>query len=691
MRSHQNKDTRASDLRRAIGRLDGLPLRPMSARLVLDASEDEDDRSSDVEFAPTKGEGELAFDPGWALARARSGDESSALELVAGRPWWPNPQGSSGEALRRLWRHAVAVSLEVGRLAREAEDPQRKRLARAGLLHGLGLWALAAIDPQRLAAWLAEADPGKRLDLEREWLGTEASTLGRQLAERWGSDPLVVDAAWLHADPESGLGACASDPDRLALVQRAFALAEQTPWALHRAEPRDPGTMEPGLRVLVAEVQVRCGPGLVAADATPREERLARSNARLRIRLVQLQREQAAGDRLLDALAESDVGEGPEAWAERAGKVWCGEPGIVAARVVWAVEAGRAVDAEDEHAEKPARQDPSQRPPWRIIPLSKGGRPDLEVHLWKDLDGAEPSLDLASPPALGAWRAWAAHVAGYYRMQARLDSALRAHRDRLEHEETRLGKLKLNALAEFAAGAGHELNNPLAVIVGRAQLLLAREVDPQASRSLRAIMGQAKRAHRILRDLMYVARPPELRPRSCQPDEVVRACMRDLIPEAEARGVRLVDGPNDAWTSARTWTDPDALRHLVETLLRNSLEATPRGGTVRVSVGSDDGVIRGSIQDTGRGIGPLERSHLFDPFFCGRQAGRGLGLGLPRIARMLALSHGELRWQSAPGQGTHIQFTLPQTSPPPPPPLDPGGRSLGPRGSVASECAPPNN
>ena len=239
-------------------------------------------------------------------------------------------------------------------------------------------------------------------------------------------------------------------------------------------------------------------------------------------------------------------------------------------------------------------------------------------------------------------------------------------------------KLKLDALAEFAAGAGHELNNPLAVIVGRAQLLLARETDPQASRSLRAIMGQAKRAHRILRDLMYVARPPEPRPRSCQPDEVVRACLRDLKPEAEARGVRLVEEPRDGGPPTRTWTDPDALRHLVETLLRNALEATPRGGTVTVSIGSDAGVLRGSIQDNGRGIGALEGPHLFDPFFCGRQAGRGLGLGLPRIARMIALSHGELRWHSTPGQGTLFQFTLPQAAPPPPA-LEPRDPSASPR------------
>ncbi|MEJ7638059.1 MAG: HDOD domain-containing protein, partial [Singulisphaera sp.] len=357
MRSDHRDDTRASGLRRAIQRLDGFPLRPVTARLVLDASEDEHQRSGDAGLASPKGGRGSPIDPGWALLEPGSAGITSPgtrrrTVLVA------ESVGESGRGAAQTL--ATCGGREPGGrpAGTRGGDPEPERLARAGLLHGLGLWALAAIDPQRLAVWLAEVDPRTRLDLERGWLGTEVSTLGRQLADRWGSDPLVVDAAWLHADLESGLGACASDPDRLALVQQAYALAEQTPWALRRPEPRDPGTMEPGLRVLVAEVQVRCGPGFVAPDATPHEERLARSNARLRIRLARLERQQAAGDRLLTALAESDAGEGPDAWAERAGKVWCGEPGIVTARVVWTAEADRAVEDPDSRVEGPARQVP---------------------------------------------------------------------------------------------------------------------------------------------------------------------------------------------------------------------------------------------------------------------------------------------------------------------------------------------
>ena len=214
-----------------------------------------------------------------------------------------------------------------------------------------------------------------------------------------------------------------------------------------------------------------------------------------------------------------------------------------------------------------------------------------------------PGRDSARRP----WQAWAALVAERARVAGRLEEVTRIYREQVASEEPRLQHAKLDALAEFAAGAGHELNNPLAVIVGRAQLLLVRETDPAAVRSLRAILTQAQRAHRILRDLMYVARTPEPRPRFCQFEEIVRNCLRDFRDVAEERGVRLlaeVRGP-DAKVLGRS----RALRHLTEILLRNALEATPKGGTVQLTTATSTTGAADSltwiVQDNGRGIGPL--------------------------------------------------------------------------------------
>lgn len=223
-------------------------------------------------------------------------------------------------------------------------------------------------------------------------------------------------------------------------------------------------------------------------------------------------------------------------------------------------------------------------------------------------------------------------------------------RDRLRHE-------RLEALAEFAAGAGHELNNPLAVVMGRAQLLIGQTSGPEVHRSLRTIISQAQRAHRILRDLMYFARPGPARPRRCQPDAVMLEVVRDLHREAEIRGARIETvAPS---TASWAWCDPDAIRQVADILIRNALEASGPGRVIRVSVRSQAERVRWSVSDQGPGLSPRVERHLLDPFFCGREAGRGLGLGLSRASRFLSRAGGRLTWRSRPGRGTTFQVDLP--------------------------------
>lgn len=644
-------------IRRALERLDGLPLRPITARLASQAFPDDSDEPAPEFLASSRFAPVAESDPGWALGLARSGSEFQELALLEASPWWSSAaaSGAAIEALNRLWRHAVAVSQAARRLATEAGEADVDRIARAGLLHGLGLWAVAALEPEWLAVWMGRPEGPERRAFERETLGTEVANLGRTLAERWGCDLLLLDATWLHADLPGSLRTVSTEPRALEFIQQAFALAERTPWGLHSAEARELGGSEPRLRLLIAEVQVRCTPTLIEADATPHEERLTRSNARLRRLAGQLRAEQAANARFLDALVDADPAETADSWAERAALSWCEVAGVATARVVWTGGAATPGPEDD-----PRRL---ERPATKVFQLAAQGRPCAEIHLWLDPDGANHHT--AYEAMIPAWQAWAASVANRSQLNARLEGVIRAHRGWAEQEEPRVRRAKLDALAEFAAGAGHELNNPLAVIVGRAQLLLARTGDPETVRSLRAILGQAQRAHRIIRDLMFVGRTPEARPRFCQPEEVVRASLRDIKDEADTRGVRLVLKGGE--TSPKVWADPDALRHLADALIRNALESTREGDTIQVAVAGSLEELSWSVKDNGRGITSAEGEHLFDPFYCGRQAGRGLGLGLPRAARIVQQAGGELRWHSMPGQGTLFQVHIPLLPPPKPP------------------------
>lgn len=650
-------------IRRRLERLEALPLRPTTARLLLGGSSDGVGLPPPEFLSSSRFRTAAETDPGWVLAHARIGSAPRPLAVVENSAWWARRSGPASDALQRLWRHAVAVAQAAHRLARErgAAESVVNRVAHAGLLHSLGGWALAAIEPEWLVEWFALGDRHARLALEVRDLGTELSSLGRYLAESWGCDPLVADAAWLHADGDGQLNAGAVDGPGLALVQQAFMLAEKTPWSLSGGDGRIGGTVDPRIRLLIAEVQVRCGAPFIEADATTHEETLSRSNARLRLELARLHAEKAAADSLVDALGESTAVDSPRIWAERAARSWCQVPGVATARVVWTGPAHDAVlEPELEPDANPAR---AERPPSEVIELSDRCGGFARIQLWDDPDrDSGTELGVAMRPA---WNAWGALVAERARLEQRLEALVRGHRDRAEQEEPRLRRAKLDALAEFAAGAGHELNNPLAVIVGRAQLLLARTSDPDAARSLRAILAQGQRTHRILRDLMFVARTPEPRPRFCQPDEVVRACLRDVKAEADVRGIGIVLKGSEP--GPRVWADPDALRHLADVLVRNALESTPEGGTIQFAASGGPREVAWTVTDSGRGISPDEAEHVFDLFYCGRQAGRGLGLGLPRAARIVEQAGGALRWQASPGQGTIFHVHIPLASPPTPP------------------------
>ncbi|MBV8488655.1 MAG: HDOD domain-containing protein [Planctomycetaceae bacterium] len=664
VRGHPGRKLVSGNLRSRVEALERLPIRPTTARLLLSAVGEAglDDGVSVVDWSGIRPISEL--DPGWVLGEQRAGPGYDPIALVADCSWWSTASVSSGlvDVLQRLWRHTVAVSFATRNLARDAGDAQVDRLVRAGLLHGLGRWAVAAIDGDWIVRWLGQTDPAARRQMEISDLGTELPDLGRRLAERFGCDPLVVEAAWLHDDSSQILSAIATDPARLAIIQEAFRWAESTPWALYTKADAEPMPTEPRLRILIAEVQSRCGSLFAAADATTHEEQASRHAARLTLRLAKALRQSATQERFLRTFADCDPSASPENWAGTAAMAWCAEPEVTTARVTW--KNLPAVGGADEPVYPAAEprdrnQDDERptRPPSLVLPLDVGSQAEAVVHLWCEESSASLEERIRDTSVLSAWTAWAKLVADRSLRERQLELIVSRVRRQREEAEIRNRAAKLEALAEFAAGAGHELNNPLAVIVGRAQLLLGRTEDAEIARSLHIILGQAQRTHRILRDLMFVARPPAPRLRTCRPSEILRSSLASFQNESEARGVRLSSELEQ--TDLRTWADPDALAHLAEILIRNAIQATPSGGKVQVRCSRLGNELRWSISDSGKGISPADGAHLFDPFFCGRQAGRGLGLGLPRAARIVQLANGSLQWSSTLGQGTVFQVRLP--------------------------------
>lgn len=217
---------------------------------------------------------------------------------------------------------------------------------------------------------------------------------------------------------------------------------------------------------------------------------------------------------------------------------------------------------------------------------------------------------------------------------------------------------RLESLAEFAAGAGHEINNPLATIIGRAQQLLKDERDPQRRQMLQTIGAQAYRIRDMIGDTMLFARPPKP---ELQHVPLLAATENVISRLAD----QLLQSNCQVATSIRTdlvlHADPVQLSIVISELIRNGRHALqPDGGTIQIRAEADlSGYARIEFEDHGVGFTDTERIHAFDPFFSGRQAGRGLGFGLPKCWQILRQHGGQIEIMSPPEGPTVVAIVWP--------------------------------
>jgi signal transduction histidine kinase len=230
---------------------------------------------------------------------------------------------------------------------------------------------------------------------------------------------------------------------------------------------------------------------------------------------------------------------------------------------------------------------------------------------------------------------------------------------------------KLDALKEFAYGASHEINNPLANISARAQTLLQDERDPERRRRLAAINSQAFRAHEMIADVMLFARPPRMDRREIDLSALVAAVVDEMSQQAAAQGTQLAQRGVSPLVSH---VDSVHLRVALAAIITNSLEALGEAGRIEIELRQSRAANRDSsgkqasppadvaqiiASDTGPGISPAIRPHIFDPFFSGREAGRGLGMGLPKAWRIVREHGGRIDVDSAASGGATFTISLP--------------------------------
>lgn len=237
----------------------------------------------------------------------------------------------------------------------------------------------------------------------------------------------------------------------------------------------------------------------------------------------------------------------------------------------------------------------------------------------------------------------------------------------------------LQAQRRFVADASHELRTPLTTIRGNIGLLSAApEVSNQdREEALEDMSSEAERMSRLVSNLLVLARADAGLHIAKQPvhlEDVMQEVYRQARVLSNGVALRL-DPPEEAEVVG----SPDYLKQLLLILVDNAIKNTPSGGEVRIGDPIEDGYVRLTVSDTGRGIPAEAMPHIFERFYQADKSrtGGGTGLGLA-IAKWIADEHeGRIEVQSQVGAGSTFTVWLPRNGHSPAPTPQPVGVALG--------------
>jgi len=256
-----------------------------------------------------------------------------------------------------------------------------------------------------------------------------------------------------------------------------------------------------------------------------------------------------------------------------------------------------------------------------------------------------------------------ASQAGVAIQSAQLLEELRVALQELERQQQQMVQTeRLTALGEMAAGVSHDFNNLLAVVVGRADVLLGKVRDPEISRNVSIIRQAAWDGAQTVRRIQEFTRTRQTRPVG-RVD--IAGILRDVVEltrgrwkdEAQNHGLSydvLVEGgpaPPVAGISAE-------LREVFMNLLINALDAMPEGGRFVFRVSTDRDTVTIAAEDTGCGMSDEVRWRVLEPFFT-TKGSRGTGLGLSVSWGIVKRHGGSIDIESCPGVGSTFLVRLP--------------------------------
>ncbi|MBL7214640.1 MAG: HDOD domain-containing protein [Phycisphaerae bacterium] len=624
---------------------------------------------------------------------------------------------------RKMALHSLATACCAGHLAELVLPPEQRQTAYlAGLLHDIGKCALDEVMPKSFEQMVTEADASgvSLLQIEQNHLGLDHTVLGKRLAQKWQLPEPITSGIWLHHCDALTLGADLPDVQIVRVVALAdrmvrragigqsgsydtpeqideiAALLSMTPEQIETVVESLPQKVQEKSAVLgLDDVSVTAGYyTMIQKTAT----HLAEDNRRFSQSSRDAVHLTAQVALIEDFLEDVDENASALELAQSFAAGWKNrmQTGLTGVYVVpdstepyvevAVVSRQGTMEVKSLSMPETVSAIPQAfRTTQAVLPLGEGakwiveqfssdfnpdmmymaplrmGEKEVGVLFFEVFSKTDDLLD--TERMLPACQVAAAAIAMALSGQRHLELAERfvGLMSTLRQTRTELARQQsLAGLAEMAAGAAHELNNPLAVISGRAQLLLDKEKNKDKKKMLRQIQLRTEDVYQIVNDLMAFARPDEPNKQSVLLSELIQKAIDKTCKACKLKSMEAdITGADNCGS---VYVDVHQATQALSFILTNALQSYKgETGPLWIECSSaEKNSVSVAIRDTGCGMDAVTLEKATQPFFSFRPAGRRRGMGLAQAQRLLLLNGGTLKLAGEPNKGTTVTITLPK-------------------------------
>ena len=213
---------------------------------------------------------------------------------------------------------------------------------------------------------------------------------------------------------------------------------------------------------------------------------------------------------------------------------------------------------------------------------------------------------------------------------------------------------KLAIVGEIACFLAHQINNPLASIMGYAELIQMQTEDENLKKKAEFIVSNAKKCGETVKRLLQLSRPYEGKPEYVDPALLTIDVINLLNPKAKKRNVKILFETRT--NGKRIFTFPWQIEQVLINIIDNAIDASEKDSQVSIYLTSENGYVKWKIIDRGKGI--EDTTKVFEPFYTTKREGTGLGLCIAK--KLIENLKGEIKIKSKLNYGTEVEISIPE-------------------------------